>query len=121
MRRRKSLFRWLSGWLLLSMLGVGILGGAGLSVRAAPRQQSALDIVINEVAWMGTQFDANDEWIELYNPSGSDVDLTGWQLLFKSDPATIVTTVDLSPNAFPGNILPAGEYFLLERTNDTTT
>ena len=121
MRRSKSFFRWLTACLLLSLLGVGILGGAGLSARAAPVAQAPLSIVINEVAWMGTQVDANDEWIELYNPSINDVDLTGWQLLFKSSPTTIATTINLSPNLLPGNILPAGGYFLLERTDDAPT
>ena len=38
------------------------------------------NIIINEVAWMGTTASANSEWIELYNPSNSEVDLTGWTL-----------------------------------------
>jgi hypothetical protein len=121
MRAQRPIFRWLTGLLLLSLLGVGMLGGAGLSARAAPRQQSTLDVIINEVAWMGTQYNANDEWIELYNPTSNDIDLTGWQLLFKSSPTVIEETIDLSPNLLPGNILLAGAYFLLERTDDTTT
>ena len=32
-----------------------------------------LDIVVNEVAWMGTTTSYNDEWIELYNSTGSSV------------------------------------------------
>jgi len=35
-------------------------------------------IVINEIAWMGTENSANDEWIELY--SDQQVNLTGWIL-----------------------------------------
>ena len=33
----------------------------------ASQAANSLDVVINEVAWMGTVNSANDEWIELYN------------------------------------------------------
>ncbi|MBN1581272.1 MAG: lamin tail domain-containing protein, partial [Anaerolineae bacterium] len=39
-----------------------------------------LDIVINEVAWMGTAASDWDEWIELYNNTAADIDLSGWVL-----------------------------------------
>ena len=35
-------------------------------------------VVINEVAWAGSADSANDEWIELYNPTSVAVDLSGW-------------------------------------------
>jgi hypothetical protein len=66
-----------------------------------------LIIVINEVAWAGTQAHADDEWIELYNTTNQDIDLTGWNLL----------SADGSPNIkadFAGIILRAGDYLLLE-------
>ncbi len=75
-----------------------------------PTAASALTIVINEVAWAGTQAASDDEWIELYNPSGVDVDLTGWTL--KSS--------DGSPSITLSGTLQAGKYFLLERTDDDT-
>ena len=34
-------------------------------------------LVINEVAWGGTDASPYDEWIELYNPTDEPVDLTG--------------------------------------------
>ncbi|MDP3985813.1 MAG: lamin tail domain-containing protein, partial [Candidatus Veblenbacteria bacterium] len=41
-------------------------------------------VVINEVMWMGSeqapQDDANDEWIELRNMSGSSIDILGWKI-----------------------------------------
>ncbi len=37
-------------------------------------------VVINEVAWAGTAENSNDEWIELYNNTSAQVDLTGWQI-----------------------------------------
>lgn len=71
-----------------------------------------LSVVINEVAWMGTQADFNDEWIELFNPTGSAIDLSNWTL----------TSNDGNPNiTIPaGKTIGAGGYFLLERTIDNT-
>ena len=36
-------------------------------------------MVINEIAWMGTNDSASNEWAELAN-TGSSIDLTGWIL-----------------------------------------
>jgi len=107
MRRGTSFFRWLTGWLLLSMLGVGLLGGASLSVRAAPKQANALDVIINEVAWGGTAASSADEWIELYNPGSSAIDLTNWRI---TDGGNIDETLT--------GMIPAGGFYLLERTDD---
>jgi hypothetical protein len=52
---------------------------------------------------------ASDEWIELYNTSSSEIDLAGWSL---SDGGDISMTL--------AGILPAGAFFLLERTDDGT-
>ncbi|MFP4136688.1 MAG: PKD domain-containing protein [Candidatus Acetothermia bacterium] len=38
------------------------------------------DVVINEIAWMGTEASSHDEWIEFYNTTGSEVDLEGWSI-----------------------------------------
>ncbi len=38
------------------------------------------DVVINEVAWAGSADSSGDEWIELYNTTGSPIDLTGWSI-----------------------------------------
>jgi hypothetical protein len=39
-----------------------------------------LDVVINEVAWMGTTVSTMDKWIELYNNTSDAIDLSGWTL-----------------------------------------
>lgn len=75
-----------------------------------PTAAAALTVVINEVAWAGTQAASDDEWIELYNPSAVAIDLTGWTL--KSS--------DGSPNITLSGTIPAGGYFLLERSDDDT-
>lgn len=66
--------------------------------------------VINEVAWMGTTNSYNDEWIELYNPSNQDIDLTNWTL----------NATDGTPSITLSGILSAKGYYILERTGDTT-
>src|SRR3989338_4092356 len=68
-------------------------------------------VVINEIAWMGTQAQANDEWIELYNKTDEDIDLAGWTLESKNK----------SLNIQLSGIIKVGSYFLLERTASTTT
>jgi len=70
------------------------------------------DVVINEIAWSGTAASTSDEWIELYNPTEESVDLTGWILVFGE------TTIQLGAEG--DNTIEAGDYFLLERTDDGT-
>ena len=67
-------------------------------------------ILINEIAWMGTTVSANSEWLELYNPTEQNIDLNGWRL----------EAADGSPKINLSGTIPAGSYFLLERTADDT-
>ena len=67
-------------------------------------------VVINEVAWMGTQASTYDEWIELYNTTDQDIDLTGWTL----------EAEDGTPSIALNGTIPAHGFFLLERTDDNT-
>ncbi|MBI1888772.1 MAG: lamin tail domain-containing protein [Candidatus Spechtbacteria bacterium] len=74
------------------------------------------DILINEVAWMGSLPDAgetvqqaaNDEWLELYNPTQDTISLNGW----------ILEAKDAQPRIELKGVLPAGAYFLLSRANE---
>lgn len=38
------------------------------------------DVVINEVMWMGSDGETSDEWIELKNMTGQDIDLSNWNI-----------------------------------------
>ena len=77
-----------------------------MAVPAARAQ--TLDVVVNEIAWMGTTTDANDEWMELYNNTAAPVSLTGWTL----------KATDGTPSINLAGTIPAHGYFLLERTDD---
>lgn len=73
------------------------------------------EVVINEVAWMGTVASPNDEWIELHNPGINDVDITGWRLVSDDgNPDIVFNSSTCNPNC----IIPSGGYFLLERAHD---
>jgi len=68
------------------------------------------DVIINEIAWMGTTTSVNDEWIELVNNGTSSVTIDGWALKASDGSPTINLTGSIS----------AGGYMLLERTDDDT-
>jgi len=77
------------------------------------------NVLINEIAWSGTAASSSDEWIELYNPTDEDVDLTGWILLV-GDAEIHLGDVAGSTREVRRTMIPARGYFLLERTDDTT-
>ena len=71
-------------------------------------------VLINEVAWMGGSdifgLTATDEWIELKNISNSEINLSGWQILDKSEKIKIV---------FDGAAkISTNNFYLLERTDN---
>src|SRR3989344_4973573 len=69
------------------------------------------DVVINEIAWMGTAASTSDnEWLELYNTTDQPINMNG--LTLKSQ--------DETPNITLSGIVPASGYYLLERTDDDT-
>jgi len=69
-------------------------------------------IIINEVAWAGTQNSANDEWIELKNISSQEIDISNWQLIDKKEQIKIIFE--------KGSKIPAQGFYLIERTDDTS-
>ena len=66
-------------------------------------------LVISEVQTRGL-VGANDEFIELYNPTDSSVSIDGWSVQYKSASGTTFLRHDL-----PAVSIPAGGYFLLTR------
>lgn len=75
------------------------IGAAGLS-----------EVLINEIAWMGTAESANSEWLELKNNTEAEIDLSGW----------VLAAADGTPKINLSGLIPAQGYFLLERTSDET-
>lgn len=67
-------------------------------------------VVVNEIAWMGTEESYTNEWIELHNTSNAAVDLTDWAL----------ATSDDSPSVALSGSIQAGGYYMLERTDDAS-
>ncbi len=57
----------------------------------------------------------NGEWLELYNPNKSDVDLSGWSLQYKT-----VTPVTKITSAGGKTVIPAGGFLVLGRSTDVT-
>lgn len=77
-----------------------------VSILALPAYAAA-QVVISEIAWMGSATDANNEWIELHNTEGSAVDVTSWTLAVGGS-----FTITLEGS------MQSGAYALLERTDD---
>ncbi|HDH99091.1 MAG TPA: lamin tail domain-containing protein [bacterium] len=71
------------------------------------RAVSPLDIVINEVAWMGQSTSAKNEWIELYNNREKEIDISGWSI---ENAGINRKTLKISKGKVPGN-----EFFLICR------
>ena len=108
MKRFDSLY-WYSG-----SKAPNFYGSSAPALTPAPAttpEAPSFAVLINEIAWAGTKAYSGDEWIELYNATGSSIDLTGWTLM-AADGAPSIT--------FSTSSIPAGGYFLLERTDDTT-
>jgi len=74
------------------------------------QQPSHKKVILNEVAWMGSETSSNDEWIELKNISNVSVDISGWQVIDKGEQIHITFE--------SGSAIPAGGFYLLERTDD---
>ncbi|MDD2548346.1 MAG: hypothetical protein PHO04_02605 [Candidatus Pacebacteria bacterium] len=68
-------------------------------------------LILNEIAWMGTEASVNKEWIELKNIGNETINLKGYQLLNKKESIQIeFGDLEVEP----------GKFLLLERTDDTS-
>lgn len=68
------------------------------------------DVLINEIAWMGSTNSANDEWIELYNNTNNNIDLSGWTLKSADEKLKINLNGIITEKGF----------YLLERTDNSS-
>lgn len=69
-------------------------------------------IIFSEINWAGSKESPNNEWIEIKNNSGKDISLDGWQILSADKNIKIILSGE--------NIIPAGNLYLLERTDDAS-
>ena len=74
------------------------------------RSFAVRSVIISEIAWAGTFASSNDEWIELYNTTTQNIDLTHWQLTTNDGTPTISLTGTIGSHGF----------ILLERSDDDT-
>ncbi len=95
---------------LFSLFAKDKAGNKSLSTSVSTAVNLSKTVVINEVAWAGTKASATDEWMELYNNTSSSVNMAGWKL----------KSADGSPSFTLTGTIGANEYYLLERTNDST-
>ena len=66
-------------------------------------------LLINEVGWMGTTESSGNEWIELRNMSDQPLDVDKYWLIDKQEQIKV---------HLPKKIIPAGKFFILERSED---
>lgn len=81
------------------------------AVRVSAYAYGPSDVVINEVAWAGTDDSSSDEWIELYNSTNQAIDLTGWSI--EDDGGASVYTISAGS-------IPSYGYFLIEDIEEAT-
>jgi len=114
MQHRKSFARALFFLFLLTCLLAGLVGVVRVPVDAAPQMlQGATNIVISEFRPSG-QGGASDEFIELFNPTGSAIDITGW-LVKKSGGCSGISATPLATITLP-TVLQPGQYYLIANT-----
>ena len=71
------------------------------------------NVVINEIAWMGTAGNRYGEWIELYNTDATEIDLSNWELYKDKDGSNLLVftlTKKITPNG----------YLVIERITDSS-
>jgi len=107
----------LSKWLIVALLLA--LASVALWPAATAQQGGTPSVIINEISWAGTAASATDEWIELYNTTNYEVDLTGWMLSWEGRTIHFDRAADDTKEVRNSKI-PARGFYLLERTDDTT-
>lgn len=98
-------------FLILSIICAGFFYLKRIQINLYLEEASAArfgEVIINEIAWMGTEKSNSDEWIELKNIGNSEINLENWILAAK----------DGSPIINLSGSISSGAYFLLERTDD---
>src|SRR5215213_6213558 len=101
--------------LLFIMLITALCGGLALpavNTRAAPQMQVATDLVISEFRFHGSA-GAGDEFIEIYNPTTSPVNLNGWKLSGSNNSGSSGNRYTFTTDIF----LQPGQHYLITHNN----
>ncbi len=87
--------------------GSGALTALSVSPSVNVYEAMTGTILINEIAWSGTAGSYSDEWMELYNPGTSDVNVNGWK----------IEGIGFTDETLTGTI-PAGGFYLIENDEE---
>jgi hypothetical protein len=104
----KQIFRYLLVVLFILSASGGALVPWATVARAASPAQTATHVVISEFRFRGPT-GGSDEFIELYNPTGNTVDISGWKVQ-KSNATGTQTTIKSIPS---GTLLYSGQHYLI--------
>lgn len=83
----------------------------GTTLQAQVTSAGATHVVISEIS-AGNTGNSRDEFIELYNPTGNPVDLTGWTVQYRAATGTSYSGSFAIPSTGT-HVIPAHGYFLL--------
>lgn len=73
------------------------------------------DVVINEIAWMGTVASPSDEWIEFYNNTDSPIDIGNWSI-FGADTGTCLNFS--AADGYSSTVIPAKGFLIYANHED---
>lgn len=71
------------------------------------------EIILNEIAWMGSVSSSNAEWLELKNNASDTIGLSGWEIMNASEKFKVRFS--------DGDTIPPGGFFLLARASAAGT
>lgn len=85
-----------------------ITGTIDVSIIDTGDNANALDVVINEVNWFGSDVSTSDEWVEIRNISTGSLDVSGWSIDGLGASAAAVS-IDSNTILAPGAYLVIGD------------
>ncbi len=97
-------FRGVSALFIQSFLLMALMAAAPENGEAAPFKGTH-QVIIHEIAWMGTSASEEQQWLELYNPGEQAVSLAGW---------TLRTRDNSFSTRLEGEIGPGDSYILIQ-------
>jgi len=80
-----------------------------LSINQTVEAEPLPSIVINEVMYNPVENDSCNEWVELYNPTSSSIDVNGWTLYDGQEEDSIEGDPD---NESGTTVIPPGGYIM---------